>query len=168
LQRENSRNTDPTAVFDQDKNRWSVQRQRGSKIARFDFPSSSTLDPITAAYILRSIDLKVGDQFQFDVFGGKSRYLLTFDIVGREKITLDSGPVDAYKIIPRVRNITKDGYAERMREATVWVSADERRIPLRIVSKVFIGSVYMEVHKDSVQLKKAEAARPASSAPAVQ
>jgi hypothetical protein len=163
LQRENRRNTDTTAVFDQDKNRWSVQRQRGSKVARFDFPSSGTLDPITAVYILRSIDIKVGDRFQFDLFGGKSRYLLTLDVVGRENITINSGSVDAYKIVPRLRNITNEGYAERMREATVWVSADERRIPLRIVSKVFIGSVYMEIEKDSVQLKKAAAPKPAAN-----
>jgi hypothetical protein len=163
LQRENRRSTDTTATFDQDKNRWSVQRQRGSKLARFDFTSSSTLDPITAAYILRSIDLKVGDRLQFDVFGGKSRYLLTLDVVGRETITLNSSPIDTYKIVPQVRNVTKEGYSERVRQATVWVSADERRIPLRIVSKVFIGSVHMELQKDSVQLKKAAAPKLAAT-----
>ena len=163
LQRENRRNTDTTAVFDQDKNRWSVQRQRGRKLARFDFTSSNTLDPITAAYILRSVDLKVGDRLQFDVFGGKSRYLLTLDVVGRETITLNSSPIETYKIVPQVRNVTKEGYSERVRQATVWVSADERRIPLRIVSKVFVGSVHMELQKDSVHLKKAAAPKLATT-----
>jgi hypothetical protein len=168
LQRENRRNTDTTAVFDQDKSRWTVERQRGTKLARFDFTSTSTLDPITAAYILRSIDLKVGDRLQFDVFGGKSRYLLTLDVVGREKITLNSGPVDTYKIVPQVRNVNKDGYADRVRQATVWVSADERKVPLRIVSKVFVGSVQMDIQKDSVQLKKAAAPKLAAAGSAVQ
>lgn len=155
LQRENRRTTETTAVFDQENNRWSVQRQRGAKVARFDFVSGSTLDPITAAYILRSIDLKVGDRFQFEVFGGKSRYLLTLAVVGREKIALEAGPFDTYKIVPQIQNLTKNGYAGRVREATVWVSADERKLPLRIVSKVFIGSVQMDLEKDSGQLKKA-------------
>ena len=160
LQRENRRNTDTTAVFDQDKNKWFVQRQKGSKIDRFDFTSTSTLDPITAVYILRRIDFKVGDRLQFDVFGGKSRYLLTFDIAGRERITLNTGSVDTYKIIPQIRNVTKEGYAERMRQATVWVSADEKRIPVRMVSKVFVGNVNLELVKESPVLKKASAAKP--------
>jgi hypothetical protein len=167
FQRENRSVTDTTAVFDRGTNTWTVERQKGGKVAKFDFTSSRTFDPITAAYLLRNIDFKVGDRLQFEVFGGKSRYLLTLDIAARETITLNSSSVDTYKIIPQVRNFTKKGYADRVRQATVWVSADERRLPLRIVSKVFIGSVYLELQKDGAQLKKAQAPRIEANATAL-
>jgi Protein of unknown function (DUF3108) len=156
-QRENSKSTDTTALFDQGKSKWSVQQQRGRKIAKFDFISNNTFDPITAVYMLRNLDFKVGDRIQFEVFGGKSRYWLTLDVVGRESITLNSGSIEAYKIIPQIKNINKQGYAERMRRAVVWVSADERKIPLRAVTSVFIGSIYLEMQTEGVPLKKVAA-----------
>ena len=156
-QRENSRSTDTTALFDQDSSKWSVHRQRGKKIDKFDFISNNTFDPITAVYMLRSLEFKVGDRVEFEVFGGKSRYWLTLDIVGRESINLDSGPIEAYKIIPQIKNINKEGYAQRMRGAVVWVSADARKIPLRAVTSVFVGSVQLEMQTAGFPLKKAAA-----------
>ena len=156
-QRENNRNTDTTALFDQESSKWSVHRQRGKKVDKFDFISNNTFDPITAVYMLRKLEFKVGDRVEFEVFGGKSRYWLTLDVVGRESINLDSGPIEAYKIIPQIKNINKEGYAERMRGAVVWVSADARKIPLRAVTSVFVGSVQLEMQTGGVPLKKAAA-----------
>ncbi|MGH7775058.1 MAG: DUF3108 domain-containing protein, partial [Candidatus Binatia bacterium] len=105
-------------------------------------------DPITAVYLARSLDFKVGDVLQLDVFGGKSRYLVVLEIASKERVALKTGEFDAYKIIPRVTNITRSGYAGRVREATVWISADEKRKPLKLVSQVFIGSVNIEVAEE--------------------
>jgi hypothetical protein len=35
-----------------------------------------------------------------------------------------------------------------MREAIVWISADSRRLPVKLQSKVFIGHVYLELTAD--------------------
>jgi hypothetical protein len=147
-QKENKKVTDTRAEFDPKLKKWIVQRQRGRKVRNFEFDSPNTLDPITAAYLARSLDLKVGDRLYFNVFGGKSRYLLDLSVEGREQIQLDAGNFDAFKVVPRITNITKQGYAGRVREATVWISADEKRTPLMIASKVFIGTVYIEMLAD--------------------
>lgn len=144
-QRENRRITETEARYDGTNKKWLVQRQRGRKIRKFEFDSPNTLDPITAAYLARSLDFNIGDQLFFNIFGGKSRYLLELEIEGREAIEIGSKKVDAFKITPRITNITKDGYAGRVREATVWISADEKRTPLMVASKVFIGTVYIEM-----------------------
>jgi hypothetical protein len=146
-QRENRRKVDTKALFDRKSNKWLIHRQKGRKVKNYEFESANTLDPITAVYLARSIDFKVGDTLYFNVFGGKSRYLLTLDVVGKERIELDSGIFEAFRINPRVKNVTKSGYAERFREASVWISADQNRIPLMMASKVFIGSVYLELIK---------------------
>jgi Protein of unknown function (DUF3108) len=144
-QRENRKKIDTTASVDPDTKKWSVHRQDGKKANHFEFVSQSTLDPISAVYLARSVDFKVGDTLRLEVFGGKSRYLVALEIVGKEAITVRNNKFEAYKIVPRVWNITNSGYADRVRQATVWISADEKRTPVKIVSQAFIGSVNIEL-----------------------
>jgi len=64
-------------------------------------------------------------------------------------VALRSGKtIEAYRIIPRVQNITKNGYASRFNEATVWISADQRRVPVKLSSKIAFGSVQLEMVED--------------------
>ncbi|MBI4527149.1 MAG: DUF3108 domain-containing protein [Deltaproteobacteria bacterium] len=143
-QRENRKKTDTTAVFESETKKWVIRRKEGKKIKDFEFVSQDTLDPISAVYLARSLDFKVGDMLRLDVFGGKSRYQVTMDVVGQERITTKAGEFNAYKIVPKIVNLTKSGYAGRVRQATVWISADEKRRPLKVVSQVFIGTVNIE------------------------
>lgn len=144
-QRENRRRIDTKASFHPESNKWRIHRKKGKKNKTYEFVSAGTLDPVTAVYLARSLDFKVGDRFYFNVFGGKSRYRLTLDVVSRERIELDAGVYEAFKIVPRIKNVTKSGHAEKLRQATVWISADQKRIPLMIASEVFIGNVYIEL-----------------------
>jgi len=76
-QRENSRVIDTEARFDPTAKQWSVNRQQvGKKPRVYTFDSQNTLDPITAVYLARSTDFKVGDKLYFKVFGGRYQYLL--------------------------------------------------------------------------------------------
>lgn len=144
-QRENRKRIDTTALFDPGTNKWVVHRQQGTKLKEYEFISSETFDPISATYLARSLNFAVGDTLVMKVFGGKSRYEVFLDIAARERVSLKRGDVEAYKIIPRVRNLTSSGYATRMREATVWLSADDQKTLLKLTSQVFIGSVSIEL-----------------------
>ena len=146
-QRENSRVIDTEARFNPTTNQWAVNRQQvGKKTRVYNFDSNNTLDPITAVYLARSTDFKVGDKLYFKVFGGRYQYLLELFVEKKEPVAMKSGKtVEAYRIIPRVQNITKNGYASRLNEATVWISADERRLPVKMSSKIAFGSVQMDL-----------------------
>ncbi|MGH7794567.1 MAG: DUF3108 domain-containing protein [Candidatus Binatia bacterium] len=146
-QRENSRIIDTEARFDRANKRWSVNRQQAGKQTRaYHFDSKNTLDPITAVYLARSTEFKVGDKLYFKVFGGRHQYLLELFVEKKEPVALESGKtVEAYRIIPRIQNITKKGYASRFSEATIWISADERRLPIKLSSKIAFGSVHLEL-----------------------
>src|SRR5207244_10880851 len=113
--------------------------QRNIKKYEFDQPPN-TIDPITAVYLARSQDFKVGDHLYFNIFGGKYRYLLDLEVERREKIQIASGSVDAFKIVPRIKNVMKQGYAEGLNEASVWISADESRNPVILGSRMFVGN----------------------------
>jgi hypothetical protein len=73
--------------------------------------------------------------------------------------------IEAYRIIPRVQNITKNGYASRLNEAIVWISADERRLPVKMSSKIAFGSVQMDLveYKRPTQSTATKSHKPAES-----
>jgi hypothetical protein len=144
-QRENKKVIDTTALVDPESKKWVVNRQEGRKLKHFEWVSPYTLDTVSAVYLARSLDYKVGDSIRLEVFGGKSRYLVTLDVVGRERISVKGKEADTFKIVPKVADLSKTGYATRVRQATVWITADEQRTPIRMSAQVFIGSVNIEL-----------------------
>jgi hypothetical protein len=165
-QKENSRVINTDARLDPTTKRWSVNRQQVGKRAKiYEFESQNTLDPITAVYLARSIDFKVGDRLYFKVFGGRYQYLLELFVEKKEPVALETGKtIEAFRVIPRIQNITKNGYASRLNDATIWLSADERRVPIKLSSKIVFGSVHLELIDDKrgLQSTSAESRRPAS------
>jgi hypothetical protein len=157
-QRENRKIIDTEARFDPNAKKWVVHRDERRKVKKYEFDQPpNVVDPITAVYLARSQDFKVGDHLYFNIFGGKYRYLLDLEVERREKIQIASGSVEAFKIVPRIKNLMKQGYAERLNEASVWISADERRIPVMLSSKIFVGNIYIERIEDKVGSQAAEA-----------
>jgi uncharacterized protein DUF3108 len=164
-QRENSKVVDTEARYNDPAKRWNVdRRQAGKKSQNYEFDSQNTLDPITAVYLARSLDFKVGDRLYFKVFGGRYQYLLELLVERKEPVELQSGKIEAFKIVPSIQNITKNGYATRLNDATIWISADERRMPVKLSSRIAFGSVHMELVQDKhgAQSTAAESSRPSS------
>jgi hypothetical protein len=163
-QRENAKVIDTEARLDLTTKRWAVNRQEKGKEAKiYEFESQNIMDPITAVYLARSVDFKVGDRLYFKIFGGRYQYLLELTVEKIEPVELTWGKVEAYRIVPRIQNLTKRGYAERFNEATIWISADERRLPVKLSSKIVFGSVYLEVvQKGATESTAVEPTRPAS------
>jgi len=160
-QRENQKMIDTEARFDPKTKKWSVHRDERRKVKKYEFDQPpNTIDPITAIYLARSQDLKVGEHLYFNIFGGKYRYLLDLEVERREKIHIASGSIDAFKIVPRIKNLMKGGYAKRLNEASVWISADERRIPVMLSSRIYVGHIYIERIEDNVGTQTAKARLP--------
>jgi Protein of unknown function (DUF3108) len=160
-QRENRKVIDTDARFDRNAKKWFIHRDERRKVKKYEFDQPpNVVDPITAVYLARSQDFKVGDHLYFNIFGGKYRYLLDLEVERREKVQIASGSVDAFKIVPRIKNLMKQGYAERLNEASVWISADERRIPVMLSSKIYVGNIYIERIADKVGTQAVEARPP--------
>lgn len=165
-QRENSRAIDTEAKLDPTAKRWAVTRQQvGKKTRTYNFDSHNTFDPVTAVYLARSIDFKVGDKLFFKIFGGRYHYLLELFVEKKEPVELPSGKtIEAYKIVPRVQNLKKTGYANRLSEAAIWISTDERRLPVKLSSKILFGSVQLDLMEDKqgIRATAAKGEKPAS------
>ena len=165
-QRENSRAIDTEAKLDPTAKRWAVTRQQvGKRTRTYAFDSHNTFDPVTAVYLARSIDFKVGDKLFFKIFGGRYHYLLELFVEKKEPVELPSGKtIEAYKIVPRVQNLKKTGYASRLSEAAIWISTDERRLPVKLSSKILFGSVQLDLMEDKqgIRATAAKGEKPAS------
>lgn len=108
-----------------------------------------TFDPITMIYYARSIDYKryeIGDEIPFTLLLDNTIYYRKMTYLGKETITTDYGKTSCFKfkatLIPGT--MFKDGDV-----MTVWLSDDDKRLPIKVETPIVVGSV-------KVFLKKAE------------
>jgi hypothetical protein len=74
------------------------------------------------------------------VTDGKKHVLGVAEVVRRETITVPAGTFDTFLIEPDLAQV--GGVFEKSPDAKIqlWVSADHRRLPVKLKSKVVVGS----------------------------
>ncbi len=138
-QREGSVKKDVLVVFDADSNQ--ARYYKSGKIHKELPISVGTFDPLSAFYYSRVLDLKANSVIQKPVSDGKRWVIGKVHVVRREIIALANGDTyDTYLIEPDLSHV--GGVFEKSKDAKLqlWVTADKRRIPVRIKSAVPIGS----------------------------
>jgi hypothetical protein len=113
----------------------------------FNFPG--LFDLHGAMLYLRSQPLNDHAVYRIAVYPATSAYLATVTVLGRERVSVHAGSYNAIKLEIQLKRIGKDMELEphrKFRRATVWVSDDENRIPLRIEAQIFVGTVFAELY----------------------
>lgn len=109
--------------------------------AREPIPISvGTFDPLSIFYWSRSVDLVVGGRIQRSVTDGKKNVLGAADVIRRETIRVPAGSFDTLLIEPDLAHV--GGVFEKSPDAKIqlWVTADQRHLPVKLKSKVIVGS----------------------------
>lgn len=104
-----------------------------------------THDILSAFYHVRAMDLKSmhkGDIIELKNFYKKKTYDLNVKILGRERISVEAGTFDCVVIEPLV---VEGGLFKSEGSIIVWLSDDERKIPVRVRTKVVIGAIDAEL-----------------------
>jgi hypothetical protein len=114
-------------------------------VQRRAFLSDNPSGPVSAALMALSQPLKVGDSLSFDAFSGTTRYVFNLYVARRERISTPLGEFDAFRIVPSVTYLSDGQVNNKVHDTVLWVSADARRLPLRVESAVFIGSVRIDL-----------------------
>lgn len=112
----------------------------------FNFPG--LFDLHSALLYLRSQPLNEHSVYQIVVYPATSAYLTTVTVLGRERVSVRAGAYNAIKIDLQVKRVGKKLELEphrKFRHATIWISDDENRIPLRIEAQIFVGTVFAEL-----------------------
>jgi len=102
--------------------------------------TAGTFDPLSIFYWSRSSELVVGGRIQRSVTDGKKHVLGVADVVRRETVTVPAGTFDTFLIEPDLAHV--GGVFEKSPDAKIqlWVTADYRRLPVKLKSKVIVGS----------------------------
>jgi hypothetical protein len=106
-----------------------------------EYIASDPWGPISGAMMALTQTFEPGKTYAFDVFSGSQRYVFAFAVDKREKIHLALGDFDAWRIVPDVWYVSDGELRSEASGTVLWISADERHLPLRIQSQAYIGYV---------------------------
>ncbi|HYE73430.1 MAG TPA: DUF3108 domain-containing protein [Blastocatellia bacterium] len=151
--RQGTKSDDTTVTIDQQ--RQSAKYSDGSEIKLL----ASTYDLPALVYALRSRGLKTGEKAKFNTFYGTKIFEVEAEAKGTERLTTQAGEFDAVRIDLLAKG--KDSQSYRVR---LWLSADERRLPLLITSKPSIGEVKAELAQVSISSDRKVPLSPAQDA----
>jgi hypothetical protein len=131
---------DTIVEFDWEKNQAQYSRIGGSKKSEPLPIPDGTFDPLSVFFAFRMNDLDQNKEITIPVTDGKKVVLGKVNVVKRDDITVNGIKYDAFLVEPEMGDI--GGVFEKSKDAKlqIWVTADDRRIPIRIKSKVVVGS----------------------------
>ncbi len=106
----------------------------------FDIPEY-TQDAMSAFYFARTFDygkMKEGDKISLQNFYKDKTYPLDVRYLGKETIEVPAGEFRCIKVEPLVQ---EGGLFKSEGSIVVWMTDDERRMPVKVKTKVIIGSI---------------------------
>lgn len=103
----------------------------------FDIPGT-VFDPISGFFYIRTLDLQVGKPVSVTIFDSKRVWDVEVQVLRKEKITVPAGEFQTIVVKPLMQS---EGIFLRKGDVLIWLSDDERKIPVMIQTKVKIGSV---------------------------
>jgi len=139
---EGRRHRDTQIVFDSDR-RLAILDERDPtrpnappKHAENEIPAC-VADVVTAFYVVRRQELRVGEQIRVPLNDGAKTYDVAVEVQAHEQIQTPLGPRVAFRVEPKVFG----GFYRRKGRMLVWFSDDEQRLPLRIKASVAVGTI---------------------------
>jgi hypothetical protein len=144
-QREGSYKRDILVEFDWKARQAQYNRvDKNKKEASIDIPHG-TFDPLSALYFTRFVDFEEGSTIERPVTDGRNTVVGVVKVLRKETLKIDGKQYETYKIQPSTEGI--GGVFKESDDAKlfVWVTADERRIPVKVKSKVIVGSFVGEL-----------------------
>lgn len=106
-------------------------------------------DVVSAFYFTRTIDFtgfRPGQKVHLQNFYKDSTYQLDVKYKGKQTIEVDAGTFNCIIVEPLVK---EGGLFKSEGSILVWLTDDERRIPVKVMSKIVIGSISAELREYS-------------------
>jgi hypothetical protein len=100
--------------------------------------NDSTLDPLSCLYYVRQLPLKVGKSVFIEVFDSKKLYKVEVQVLNKETIETPAGTFKTILIKPIIKS---EGIFYRKGDILIWLTDDEKRMPVLLKTKVQLGSV---------------------------
>ncbi|HEY6872275.1 MAG TPA: DUF3108 domain-containing protein [Geobacteraceae bacterium] len=98
----------------------------------------NTYDPYSSFYYVRTLPLEVGKSVYVSILDNKELWKVEVQVLKKERLKTILGEVDTILIKPLMKS---EGIFQRKGEIYIWLTDDARRIPVKMKTKVTIGSV---------------------------
>ncbi|MCK4666999.1 DUF3108 domain-containing protein [Candidatus Dependentiae bacterium] len=98
----------------------------------------NAMDVLTALYYVRTQNISPGMKIEVDTTSGAKNYKLIIEIYEGETLKTKIGKVETYLVIPRLK--FSSGVFRAKGELRIWMTKDKRHIPVKMSSKVVVGS----------------------------
>ena len=138
--REGKYSRDFEAVFD--------QQNHVARAEQKEYPIPPYVhDIVSAFYFARTLDystFRPGQKHQLFNFYKDTTYPLAIKFLGYQRLDVDAGKFDCVVIEPLIR---EGGLFKSEGRIIIWLSNDERRIPIKVSTKVAIGSIDAELRE---------------------
>jgi hypothetical protein len=102
------------------------------------------MDILAAFYYTRTVPLPVGGSVDVDCFGDGKVYPLKVLVHRKETVKVPAGRFSCIVVEPVIRG---EGIFNQKGKLTIWLTDDDRRVPVLMRSKVLIGSIECRLKK---------------------
>lgn len=124
-------------------------KQGNVKTQEFTFTGDVVLDMLSSLYYVRLQPLPEKGAVYFDIINRKQQYPLKVTVLGKKKVKVKAGEFNCIVVEPQ---FSGEGiFISKGKSLKVWLTDDERRLPVKMAAEVFIGSVTAELAEYSVQ-----------------
>jgi len=98
----------------------------------------NTMDALTCFFHVRFLSLEIGKPVYARIFDNKKYYRMEVQVLRREEITT---PLGSFKTILIKPILLTEGLFQRKGDVLIWLTDDEKRLPVLLETKVKIGSI---------------------------
>ncbi|MCA9783010.1 MAG: DUF3108 domain-containing protein [Calditrichaeota bacterium] len=135
--------------FEIDPEAGQIRKIKAGEPVRVETLAHHVQDVLSAFYWLRTRPLEVGKVEYVSTVDELKNYSLAIKVLAREKVKVKAGEFDCFKVQPV---LVGDGLFKSEGEVFIWLTADERRIPVQMKSKIFIGSISAQMESYTAPL----------------
>jgi hypothetical protein len=101
-------------------------------------------DMLSSFYFTRTLELRAGGEYSFDVFSDGDVFPLKVIVDKKiEKVKVEAGEFECLKITPLI--VGDAIFRAKEGKMTIWLTNDERKMPVLIRSKVAVGAFDAEL-----------------------
>jgi hypothetical protein len=135
--REGRHRRDKEIVFDQPGQKAVFIDHLGNEKKEFTI-HDNVFDPLSVLYYVRTMKLEVGRPVFVDIFDSKKLWNVEVQVLRKERVSTILGEVNTIVIKPLMKS---EGIFNRKGDMLIWLTDDQKRIPVRMQTKIAVGSV---------------------------
>lgn len=113
-----------------------IDHRKGKKKEFVILPD--TLDPLSSLFHVRTLDIEVGKSIFVNIFDSKRMWNVEVQVLRKERLKTGLGEFNTVVIKPLMKS---EGIFNRKGDMVIWLTDDDRHIPVMMKTKVVVGSI---------------------------